>query len=114
MTADRLLLAPLAAGVVAGLLAGSGNYEWAAAAVVAGVAVVVVSVDLRRRRIPTSPLLVGAGALVVAMAIAAVRGDATRAAVALLGGVVVGGVFLIVHLVDPAGVGFGDVRLATL
>src|SRR4051812_37330771 len=98
--------APLIGGAAAVLLAGVGRYEGAAAAIVVGVRVAVIPVDLRHRRIPTRPVVVGGAALVATVAMAVVRGDAERAAVAALGAVVVGGAFLAVHLVNPAGMGF--------
>ena len=37
---------------------------------------------------------------------------AARAAVALLGGLALAGLYLLVHLADPTGIGAGDVKLA--
>ena len=106
--------AAVTGGLVAVALVLADSPEWAAVAVVAGIAFAVVPVDLRRRRIPTPPVAVGGAAVVAIVGIALLQGDADRAATAAIGATLVGGTFLAVHLLTPAGVGFGDVRLATL
>ena len=62
--------------------------------------------DLRRRRLPNVLTVPGA---VVVLATAAVCG---RGGPALLGGCVLGGLYLAIHLADPRGLGGGDVKLA--
>jgi len=91
--------------------------EWALPAyLVFFAALVVVSlVDMQSRVIPTRvvgpAILLCAGLLAVA---AAWHHDWSRFGTSLLGAVLAGGSLLAVHLVTPAGMGFGDVRLATL
>ena len=70
---------------------------WAAALSVA---------DIRCRRLPNALTLPGA----VAILAGAAAGGAGLPAV--LGGVALGGLYLLVHLVYPAGMGAGDVKLA--
>ncbi len=62
--------------------------------------------DLRSRRLPN--VLTLPGAIVVA-AVAAVSGRGTAAAV---GALALAGAYLLVHLVSPAAMGAGDVKLA--
>lgn len=62
--------------------------------------------DVARRRLPNWLTLPGAAAVLAA---AAVTG---RGAPALLGAAALGGGYLLVHLVSPAGLGAGDVKLA--
>jgi leader peptidase (prepilin peptidase)/N-methyltransferase len=70
---------------------------WAAALAIA---------DTRRRRLPN--LLTVPGAVVI-VAVAWLGG---RGGAALLGGCLLGGLYLAVHLADPGGLGGGDVKLA--
>ncbi|MBJ7399529.1 MAG: prepilin peptidase [Mycolicibacterium sp.] len=63
-------------------------------------------VDIRRRRLPNALTLTGA---VVILAGAVVAGLGLPA---VLGGLALAGIYLLVHLVDPAGLGAGDVKLA--
>ena len=62
--------------------------------------------DIRRRRLPNALTLPGAVAI---LAGAAAVGSAIPA---LLGGLVLAGLYLLVHLADPTGIGAGDVKLA--
>jgi leader peptidase (prepilin peptidase) / N-methyltransferase len=62
--------------------------------------------DVRRRRLPNALTLPGA-AFVLAAAALAGRGTA-----ALLGGLLLATLYLVVHLVAPAAMGAGDVKLA--
>lgn len=87
---------------------------WPASAFAAG-GVAVSAVDLRTRRIPTS--FVGAtagmcGGLIVCWSIVLDRPGAIVGAV--VGACMAGGLFLVLHLVSPAGLGLGDVRYAAL
>src|SRR5262249_13581305 len=81
----------------------------------AGLAVGVVPADVRERRIPT-PLVVGAAFAGATSATITSIGDASSSAAfrAIVGAAVVGAAFLVVHLINPAGLGFGDVRLAVV
>ena len=79
-------------------------------------ALVIVSlVDVQSRVIPTRvvgpAILLCSGLLAVATA---AHHDWSRFGTSLLGAALAGGSLLTVHLVTPAGMGFGDVRLATL
>ena len=75
------------------------------AAVIAWAAALSVT-DIRRRRLPNALTLPGAVAI---LAGAAAVGSAIPA---LLGGLVLAGLYLLVHLADPTGIGAGDVKLA--
>jgi leader peptidase (prepilin peptidase)/N-methyltransferase len=114
-TGRRDRTAAIVAGAAGWVLAALGQREWAALVVLAGVGVAVVPTDLRHRRIPTAAVVVGALATVAATGLTALS-DRTWSSIfaATIGAVVVGGAFLLVHLVHPAGLGFGDVRLAGL
>jgi leader peptidase (prepilin peptidase)/N-methyltransferase len=105
----------VAAGVVGCALAAGGQPGWAALAILLGVAAGVVPADLRHRRIPTCVVAVGAAATLAAVAITTLHDQSwTPIATTAGAGALVGGAFLVVHLVHPAGLGFGDVRLAAL
>jgi leader peptidase (prepilin peptidase)/N-methyltransferase len=62
--------------------------------------------DIRERRLPNWLTMPGAIAILVA---AAATG---RGAPAMLGAVALAGIYLIVHLISPDGMGAGDVKLA--
>jgi leader peptidase (prepilin peptidase)/N-methyltransferase len=62
--------------------------------------------DIRDRRLPNALTLPGAAVILLACAVAG------RGVPALLGAVALTVVYLLVHLVDPAGMGGGDVKLA--
>ncbi|MGO9511424.1 MAG: prepilin peptidase [Mycobacterium sp.] len=62
--------------------------------------------DIRDRRLPNALTLPGAAVILLACAVAG------RGMPALLGAVALTVVYLLVHLVDPAGMGGGDVKLA--
>ncbi|MBA2607653.1 MAG: prepilin peptidase [Actinobacteria bacterium] len=110
------LLAPILALVAAGVAARTGAHPEVAAHVVAAIGLVVLSViDLDLFLLPKRLVypLFGAtfGLLVVA---AAVHGDGTALQRALLGSLGAWGALFVLHIVSPAGMGFGDVRLALL
>lgn len=63
-------------------------------------------IDVRQRRLPNALTLAGAAVILAAAAVCG-RGPA-----ALLGAAALGGLYLAVHLIDPAGLGGGDVKLA--
>ncbi len=80
-----------------------------------GVLVAVSVVDVDQMRIPdliVLPSLVASIALVVVVSL--VHRDPYAIATAALGAVVYFGFLLLVHLVYPRGMGFGDVKLAAL
>jgi leader peptidase (prepilin peptidase)/N-methyltransferase len=62
--------------------------------------------DIRQRRLPNRLTLPGAGVILLAAAVAG------RGLPALTGAAALAGVYLLVHLVAPAGMGAGDVKLA--
>lgn len=79
--------------------------------VASGLAVVVWAaalsvIDVRERRLPNALTLPGA---VVILAAAMFGG---RGLAALIGAAALGGVYLLIHLVAPVGLGAGDVKLA--
>jgi len=81
------------------------------ALVLAPILVVATAVDLRWHRLPDRLTLPGALAVAVAVVLAAwLDGDASLARDAVAGAAVVAGVLLLVHIVSPAGMGFGDVK----
>lgn len=76
-------------------------------AVAASAWLVVLSLyDIRERRLPNWLTVPGA-AVVLVVAAAAGRGEP-----ALLGAMALAGVYLVIHLIAPAGLGAGDVKLA--
>ena len=83
-------------------------------ALVAG-AVAMSAVDLAVMRIPTRFVYATAAAVVVGLVLASlVDGPAHRLAGAGVGAATFGGFLLVLHLISPRSMGFGDVRLATL
>ena len=82
---------------VVGIAAGAAVLAWTVALSV---------IDLRQRRLPNVLTLSGAAVITAGAAVAG------RGAPALLGGLALGGLYLIVHLVAPSGMGAGDVKLA--
>jgi leader peptidase (prepilin peptidase)/N-methyltransferase len=81
----------------AGLLACGIVVAWAAALTLS---------DVRVRRLPNGLTLTGAVVILTGAALAG------RGAPALIGGLALGGLYLVVHLADPSGLGAGDVKLA--
>lgn len=63
-------------------------------------------VDTRRRRLPNPLTITGAASILLGAAACG------RGLPALLGAAALGGTYLVIHLVDPAGLGGGDVKLA--
>jgi len=63
-------------------------------------------IDMRQRRLPNALTLTGAAVILAAAALGG------RGSPALLGAAALGGMYLVVHLVNPAGMGGGDVKLA--
>ncbi len=114
--ARKRLLAPLLAAVAAGVAARTGAHPAAAAHVVAALGLVTLSViDLDLFLLPKRivyPVLGATGAL---MAVAAlVDGDGNALRRAALSGLAAFGALFALHIISPAGMGFGDVRLAGL
>jgi len=87
--------------------------ELAAWLVLTPLAVLLVTVDWRVRRLPdelTVPLAV-LGALLLGLA-GWLTGEGGAWRRALLGGLVLGGCYLLLYVVNPGGIGLGDVKLA--
>ena len=63
-------------------------------------------VDLTRRRLPNAATLPGAAAILAGATLSG------RGLPALAGALALGGLYLVVHLADPAAMGGGDVKLA--
>jgi leader peptidase (prepilin peptidase) / N-methyltransferase len=83
--------------------------------VLAAAAAVLVPVDLRHRLLPDRVVLPATALAAVLLAVdAAATGHWEGLVRALLGGAVSFGVGLVMVLVSPAGLGFGDVKLAGL
>lgn len=108
------LLAAITAVVCAALAAATGaRPEVAVWLLLAPVGVLLAAVDLRVRRLP-DPLtlpLAGAALLVLGL-VALVPEHAGEWTTALLGSLALGAGYLVLFLVNPAGMGFGDVKLA--
>lgn len=109
-SADRVDVALVAVSVgsciAAGVLVDSPAVSVALAACAASALAVAATIDRRVLRLPNVLTL---PALVLATAAGAVAGHASSAVV---GALVSAAPFLVVHLVDPAGLGFGDVKCA--
>lgn len=115
--AKRYPVVELVTAVLFALTAARLGADAALPAFLVGVAglVAVSAVDLELFIVPNrilyptlfvaAPLLVGAAAL---------DGDWDRVKTAAIGGALGWGLLLVIHLVSPAGMGFGDVRLAGL
>jgi leader peptidase (prepilin peptidase)/N-methyltransferase len=108
-------LTAVAVLVVALLHAGGSGAGVVLDAAAAIVLVPLVLVDLRARRLPDPLTLGGAGALVVTLAVSgAWSGDFAPWWRGLAGAGLLAGVLLVLHLVSPSGMGFGDVKLGLL
>lgn len=79
----------------------------------APVAVLLALVDHRVHRLPDVLTLPLAAAVLALLGIAAaLPSDAGSWLTALLGGLALGATYLVLYLINPAGMGFGDVKLA--
>ncbi len=102
--------------VVATVGAGLAVLRWGAAGALIGlvvaVAVLAAIVDVRTSRIP-NPLIAAATVPTLAViALESSQGSGARAALAVTLGVLgVAGPMFVVHMVSPAALGFGDVKL---
>ncbi|MEV5885138.1 A24 family peptidase [Streptomyces sp. NPDC052020] len=100
--------------VCAALAAATGpRPELAVWLLLAPAGVLLAAVDLRVRRLPDPLTLPFAGAALVLLGLAAlVPGRGGAWTTALLGTLALGGGYFVLFLVNPAGMGFGDVKLA--
>jgi leader peptidase (prepilin peptidase) / N-methyltransferase len=80
--------------------------------VVAWLAVTLTAVDLKHRRLPNALTLPAYPAIAAAVTLAAIQSGRHVAEGALLGAVVLGGGYLMIHLLSPAAMGGGDVKLS--
>lgn len=112
----RRAIVPLAALALAWAVWASGP-GWAtpAFAVVAISAAAHGVIDARTHRLPDAITFPAVAATTASLAVAAVgTGDGGRLGRALLAAVVLGGAYLVLHLVNRRGLGRGDVKLAVL
>ncbi|HUR78244.1 MAG TPA: A24 family peptidase [Acidimicrobiales bacterium] len=114
---EQTRLLPVLLALVAAGVAMSTGLQWVVAAhVVAAVGLVTLSViDLDLFLLPKRivyPTLFATGALMALAAIAGDDGSSFRRAV--ISGFAGFGALLVLHVISPAGMGFGDVRLAGL
>lgn len=110
---------PVPEVLLAGLfaLAAWRGEEWRVAPLLILVATlgVLTLVDLADYRLPDAMLFPGLAATVALVVVGEiVDGDADRISAAVVGAVVYTLILLVMHLVNPAGMGFGDVKLAVL
>ncbi|URN18614.1 MULTISPECIES: prepilin peptidase [Streptomyces] len=111
----RAAAAPLAGAVGCGLLAAVTGWrpELAVWLLLAPFALLLAAVDRRVHRLPdplTLPLAAAVPLLLGAAALLPGRAGSWR--LSLLGALVLGGAYLVLFLVNPNGLGFGDVKLA--
>lgn len=79
------------------------------------VGVILIVIDLRSHRLPNRIVLPSIVAAVALLLLAAVLGgDWSAFGGALLGGLTLGGFFLALRLIQPGGMGGGDMKLAVL
>ena len=113
----RYPLVELGTAVLFGVVAAriGAHAELPAFLVVTAGLVAISAVDLEKFIVPNRilyPTLFIAAPLLLAAAV--IDGDWSQARTAAIGGVLGFGLLLVIHLVSPAGMGFGDVRLAGL
>ncbi|THA79861.1 A24 family peptidase [Streptomyces sp. A0592] len=111
----RAVLPAVLTGAVCALIAVAVGVrpETAAYAGLAPLLVLLALVDRAVHRLPdvlTLPLAAGAAALLGTAAL--LPGSAGSWRLALLGGGALGAAYLVLHLINPAGMGLGDVKLA--
>lgn len=112
--APQVLLPVVTALACALLAAATGTRpELAVWLLLAPVAVLLAAVDHRVHRLPDQLTLPLAGAAVVLLGAAALLPEHVGSWTgALLGGAVLGCFYLVLYLINPNGMGFGDVKLA--
>ncbi|MGW2905948.1 prepilin peptidase [Streptomyces sp. NPDC001204] len=111
----RALPVAAATALVCGAFAAAtgGRPELAVWLLLAPVGVLLAVVDFRVRRLPDALTLPLAGAALALLGVAAlVPGHAGHWPTALYGALALGGGYFVLFLVNPAGMGFGDVKLA--
>jgi leader peptidase (prepilin peptidase)/N-methyltransferase len=107
-TDPPLVLGVVVGGLAAVLVAAGGPI----AAAVAPVAVLASAIDLRVHRIPDRLTVTATIALTAVVGVVALAaGDPAVVGRAATGAALFAGLLLVVHLVSPSGMGFGDVKL---
>jgi leader peptidase (prepilin peptidase) / N-methyltransferase len=107
----------LVTALVLGLLFGrfGGQPDMLAFAFLGTMGVALAAIDISVQRLPDRLVLPAYPVMIVLLAIAALVGhDAGALGRALLGGLVLGGIYLALALLRPGGIGGGDVKLAGL
>jgi len=110
-------LLELATGAAVGALAGrfAGTPEVAAFCVLGAVGIALAAIDLNVQRLPDKLTLPAYPAVLVLLAAAAVLGHhAWPLTRAVLGGLSLGGAYLLLGLIRPGGIGGGDIKVAGL
>ena len=83
--------------------------------IASGVALYISLIDIREMRIPNRILFPGISlTLLAALFIAALTDDLSRFLLSALGGLIATLIFFLIHLLNPAGLGMGDVKFAGL
>ena len=99
------------AGVAVGALA--GELTWLAVGVVVGLSAAAAGwFDLRFRRLPNRLVLATLAGALGAVLVAVLSGAASAGLGFVAGGLVAAIPLLVVHLINPRGLGFGDVKYA--
>src|SRR5215467_3399487 len=107
----------LATATVLGLLFGrfGGQPDMLAFCFLGALGVALAAIDLSGQRLPDGLVLPAYPAMIALLTFAAVTGHAAGAlGRALLGGLVLGGTYLVLALLRPGGIGGGDIKLAGL
>ena len=105
-------LVAVALSVTAVLVFGDASHQAAALAVAAMSPAAIV--DIRERRLPDRWVAFAAGVLAAATWAAWVFGQFVDVSSMLLGAAAMAGPILVLHLVSPASMGFGDVKAAVV
>jgi leader peptidase (prepilin peptidase) / N-methyltransferase len=110
-------LLELASAAAVGALAGrfAGTPEVAAFCVLGAVGIALAAIDLNVQRLPDRLTLPAYPAVLVLLAAAALLGHhAWPLTRAILGGLALGGAYLLLGLIRPGGIGGGDIKVAGL
>jgi leader peptidase (prepilin peptidase)/N-methyltransferase len=110
-------LLELASAAAVGALAGrfAGTPEVAAFCLLGAVGIALAAIDLHVQRLPDRITLPAYPAVLVLLAVAALLGHhAWPLTRAVLGGLALGGAYLLLGLIRPGGIGGGDIKVAGL
>ncbi len=69
-------------------------------------------IDVRSRRLPDRLVALAAAVLIIGLAVSAAAGTAVPVVGVVVGAALFGGPLLLLHLISPASMGFGDVKTA--